>query len=183
MAHWHGLAKLRMHTDLTLEILDHNTILLGKLLRDFQLKTSTAFNTKELQREANARGRRKTKAKTKDVPSLPTVIPIPQATSVEQPATASGSECLPGIQHHSDVMNFHLLFILDANPGPPPSTGKKTPKPPKKPSGLFPLYSKTLSTLNNCYHNSFKEKRKRTSSKENSQGTWDNSEASKNNEP
>lgn len=62
-AHWHALAKLRLHTDLTLGILDQCTTLLGKFLRDFQSKTSSKFETKELPREMNARERRKKKAK------------------------------------------------------------------------------------------------------------------------
>jgi hypothetical protein len=32
VAHWHGLAKLRLHIDETLEILDEWTIFLGKEL-------------------------------------------------------------------------------------------------------------------------------------------------------
>lgn len=64
-AHWHALAKLRLHTDLTLDILDQNTTLLGKFLREFLQKTSSAFDTKELPREADARKRKKAKTKTK----------------------------------------------------------------------------------------------------------------------
>jgi hypothetical protein len=57
-AHWHGLAKFRMHTDATLEVMDAVTSDLGKKLRAFQQKTCTAFETKELPREANARIRK-----------------------------------------------------------------------------------------------------------------------------
>lgn len=55
LAHWHSLAKLRMHNDLTLEIMDTLTASLGKKLRDFVTKTCPAFETKELRREYNAR--------------------------------------------------------------------------------------------------------------------------------
>ena len=58
MAHWHGLAKLRMHHDLTLDILDSVTVALGNLLRSFSDVMCPAFETKELRREADARGRR-----------------------------------------------------------------------------------------------------------------------------
>lgn len=61
MAHWHGLAKLRMHNDLTLEVMDETTISLGKKFRDFTLKTCPAFQTRELPREFDARVRRKVK--------------------------------------------------------------------------------------------------------------------------
>lgn len=58
VAHWHGLAKLRQHTDLTLVVLEEITVTLGSMLRDFQAYTCSAFPTKELQRERTARNRR-----------------------------------------------------------------------------------------------------------------------------
>jgi hypothetical protein len=61
MAHWHGLAKLRMHNDLTLDILDTVTISLGNELRNFSQKTCPAFETRELEREYSARIRREGK--------------------------------------------------------------------------------------------------------------------------
>ena len=60
-AHWHGLAKLRMHTDATLQILDVATTDLGKQLRAFQRDTCAGFETLELKREAEARKRREAK--------------------------------------------------------------------------------------------------------------------------
>lgn len=56
-AHWHGLAKLRMHTDATLAVLDDVTTELGEQLRAFK-NTCTNFPTCELRREADARKRR-----------------------------------------------------------------------------------------------------------------------------
>jgi hypothetical protein len=61
MAHWHGLAKLRMHTDTTLDMMDAVTSDLGTKLRAFQQKTCAIFKTKELRREANARNRKQAK--------------------------------------------------------------------------------------------------------------------------
>jgi hypothetical protein len=61
LAHWHGLAKLRLHTDLTLAILDDETTSLGEQLRHFTTKTCAAFKTEELPREAKARKRRQAK--------------------------------------------------------------------------------------------------------------------------
>lgn len=60
-AHWHALAKLRMHTDHTLKILDDQTARIGLELRSFNDKTCVAFDTKELKRESEARKRRKLK--------------------------------------------------------------------------------------------------------------------------
>jgi len=57
-AHWHGLAKLRMHTDITLSILDKETVRIGTEFRAFAAKTCTSFKTRELRREAEARKRR-----------------------------------------------------------------------------------------------------------------------------
>lgn len=78
LAHWHGLAKLRIHTDLTLDILDQTTTSLGKTLRDFQRNTCSAYNTRELVRESNARQRKKarvtkqTKKKNDQLQATPT---------------------------------------------------------------------------------------------------------------
>jgi hypothetical protein len=58
MAHWHSLAKLRLHTDITLAAMDRITVLLGEKLRQFQKKTCSAFATRELNRERDARIRR-----------------------------------------------------------------------------------------------------------------------------
>ncbi|KAG2059281.1 hypothetical protein BDR06DRAFT_979903 [Suillus hirtellus] len=52
MAHWHGLAKLRMHSDLTLQVLDQHTTDLGEQFRQFKTKVCNAYHTQELDREA-----------------------------------------------------------------------------------------------------------------------------------
>ncbi|KAJ3531696.1 hypothetical protein NMY22_g8044 [Coprinellus aureogranulatus] len=57
LGHWHGLAKLRMHTDLSLEVLDQWTTMLGEDARTFTEKTCSAFRTVELKREYEARKR------------------------------------------------------------------------------------------------------------------------------
>jgi hypothetical protein len=59
LAHWHGLAKLRMHTDSTLGRLSQVTTALGDRLRTFQEQTCAVFPTRELQREQVARLRRR----------------------------------------------------------------------------------------------------------------------------
>ena len=69
LAYWHGLAKLRLHTDLMLDILDNLTSELGKMFRDFVKHTCQVVETKELPREYVARQRKqekttKPKAKT-----------------------------------------------------------------------------------------------------------------------
>ena len=47
-AEWHALAKLRIHTDSTLDLLQEATRELGRLLRQFRDRTSDEFDTVEL---------------------------------------------------------------------------------------------------------------------------------------
>jgi hypothetical protein len=61
MAHWHGLAKLRMHSDLTLEIMDEVTSALGQQFREFKATVCAAYQTRELHKEVEARARRHAK--------------------------------------------------------------------------------------------------------------------------
>ena len=64
-AQWHGLAKLRLHTDHTLAVLDGLTTELGDTLRMFVHKTCSEIATKELSREYQARKRREARQKGK----------------------------------------------------------------------------------------------------------------------
>jgi hypothetical protein len=57
MAHWHGLAKLRMHSDLTLDIMDLVTTAVGQQFREFKAKVCAAYTTRELHQEVEARAR------------------------------------------------------------------------------------------------------------------------------
>jgi hypothetical protein len=58
LAVWHGYAKLRLHTEVTLGLFETATKSLGVALRQFQGRTCTAFATVELPQEEAARGRR-----------------------------------------------------------------------------------------------------------------------------
>lgn len=58
LATWHALAKLRIHTDKTLDLLATATKTLTSAMRRFLRETCEAFNTKELTKEVAARGRR-----------------------------------------------------------------------------------------------------------------------------
>jgi hypothetical protein len=61
LVHWHGLAKLRMHTDTTLDVFTDVTTSLGNSLRDFRDNTCSSFETRELERERAAWQRREEK--------------------------------------------------------------------------------------------------------------------------
>ena len=52
LCHWHGLAKLCLHTDETLGIFERVTKDLGNCIRSFALDTCPCFTTKELPCEA-----------------------------------------------------------------------------------------------------------------------------------
>ena len=52
---WHAYAKLRLHTDTTLEMLETVTKALCQALRHFAAVTCPRYTTKELPREVNAR--------------------------------------------------------------------------------------------------------------------------------
>ena len=58
LCYWHGLAKLRLHTDETLNIFEKVTRDLGSRIQYFVSDVCPYFGTKELSREAKARRRR-----------------------------------------------------------------------------------------------------------------------------
>lgn len=61
MGHWHGLAKLCMHSNLTLRVLESITQTLGTQLHNFSQNNCSTFNTVELWREHQAHLRREAK--------------------------------------------------------------------------------------------------------------------------
>lgn len=63
--HWHGLAKLRLHIDPTLTLLEGEGEHLGVQLRQFASQTCAVFETEELKRETAARHRREARAASK----------------------------------------------------------------------------------------------------------------------
>lgn len=57
-AQWHALAKLRVHSESTLDFLDRTFKVLSRQLRKFRDFTCAAFETVELAKEKAARQRR-----------------------------------------------------------------------------------------------------------------------------
>lgn len=51
MAYWHGLAKLRMHTESSVKLLDDTFTALGVHLRHFEQVTCPKYATKETEKE------------------------------------------------------------------------------------------------------------------------------------
>ncbi|RXW14632.1 hypothetical protein EST38_g11221 [Candolleomyces aberdarensis] len=87
LAHWHGLAKLRLHTEFTLTILDELTTLLGKKFRLFVSNICDKILTRELPREYQARKRREAKRKGKGQQAAP--VKKPQTSGPAQPGPNS----------------------------------------------------------------------------------------------
>jgi len=65
MAHWHGLAKLRIHSEWTLDIMDKVTSAVGQQFHDFKATVCLAYATRELHQEVEARARRNAKQAAK----------------------------------------------------------------------------------------------------------------------
>lgn len=95
-AEWHGLAKLRMHTESSLNLLDELTAEFGQLMRQFRDLTCTQFATMELPRETAARNRREMEKRDRVSRALP-VSPTPTIqppTSLPIPPSAEPSSVL-----------------------------------------------------------------------------------------
>lgn len=95
MAHWHGLAKLRLHTDYTLAHLERVTSELGEQLRVFQRRTCAAYKTGELPRETAARNRRKAKAQLKKSSKAKKSTKTPPNTNPETPSDLKPTTEIP----------------------------------------------------------------------------------------
>ncbi|KAG1815905.1 hypothetical protein DFJ58DRAFT_739810 [Suillus subalutaceus] len=65
MAHWHGLTKLQMHSDWTLDIMDQVTSAVGQQFRNFKAMVCWAYITRELHQEVEAHARRNAKQAAK----------------------------------------------------------------------------------------------------------------------
>jgi hypothetical protein len=86
-AEWHALAKLRMHTDATLEHLDSLTKEFGFLMRQFRDITCSQFESVELPREVDARKRRKQRAQDKTPGTHPATLDTSESSSSRKPKT------------------------------------------------------------------------------------------------
>ena len=97
MAHWHALAKLRMHTDISLDLMEDVTATLGRTLHTFNEATSSAFKTRELRREAEARIRRnnRTASYSDTAPRNPDISPVKVVPPDPAPPVAASSSINP----------------------------------------------------------------------------------------
>ena len=65
LAEFHAFAKMRLHTERTLELFEKSIKTLGEAVRKFETVTCAAYDTKELPRETAARGRHEAAAAAK----------------------------------------------------------------------------------------------------------------------
>jgi hypothetical protein len=87
--HWHGLAKLRSHTDPTLDIFDNVTIKTGTAFRHFVNNICIDFDTRELAREEGQRRRREAKQKGRNPQDIaPDAHPTPVLPDASMPPTS-----------------------------------------------------------------------------------------------
>ncbi|KAF7976664.1 hypothetical protein HWV62_6005 [Athelia sp. TMB] len=91
LAEWHALAKLRMHTEATLTLLDVSTTILGQELRRFSRMTCAFYFTKLLPAEVAARERRQARQKVKAASTLASTV---VGSSSSLPTVAMAGESL-----------------------------------------------------------------------------------------
>jgi hypothetical protein len=103
-AEWHGFAKLRIHTDSTLDHLEELTKEFGLLMRHFRDLSCSQFRTVELPREVEERKRQWQRAQAKQLPastgtgvrSEPSAASssntsVPASTAQPSPSTANAN--------------------------------------------------------------------------------------------
>lgn len=101
--------------------MDHATILLGDKLQTFQQKTCSAFQTRELQREKNARVRRQVK-KSKQKDGLSSKLVITDAKRAGTAQAGPGSKTTSLVKQsssHKGTINFRTeenLLNLKSTP-------------------------------------------------------------------
>ena len=81
LATWHGLAKLRLHTESTLNDLENSATRLGKILRTFKTDLCSQYGTRDLPSEEAAHGRRQAAKAQKDGGAPP---PMNSATVISK---------------------------------------------------------------------------------------------------
>ena len=94
-AEWHGLAKLRMHTESSLALLEALTTEFGLLVQSFQELTSRDFITVELPKEKGARDRKAAKNASSSAKVQASIDAHPTAESTDSNST--GDIALPKV--------------------------------------------------------------------------------------
>jgi hypothetical protein len=143
-AEWHALAKLRMHTEETLSLLETQTTILAARFERFIDTTCSFYDTKETNKEQRARLRRSaknTRTRRQASGAVNRPGPSPQAELQPPPAVASGtaaSATEPGTSSRAGPAPCIALApgTAEANtePGPPSQAEPEPPAPPNAPT-------------------------------------------------
>jgi hypothetical protein len=89
LCQWHGLAKLRLHHDLTIQLFDETTSQLGSTFRRFHVETCQKVPTVELQSEADRRARQAISKVPSARPTAAASSSAPAGSSTRRPKTFS----------------------------------------------------------------------------------------------
>ena len=115
-AEWHALAKLRMHSDSTLLLLEELTTEFGQLIRQFRDLTCSQFKTVELSRETATRKRRGAKKQ----PAVSSAVPhsssksAPASTpSVGAPSSMTSDNVTEKNLNGLNLLTVKLHFLGD----------------------------------------------------------------------
>jgi hypothetical protein len=117
LAHWHGLAKLWLHHDLTVKLLETVTTSLGSKLREFEAKTCKTFTTHELAREASAWMRRNMKANRIDARHTASCIANPHSSTQQLVNVNSESPTPIATSGNSVNLASHPSLVMRSQPG------------------------------------------------------------------
>ena len=111
-AEWHGFAKLRIHTDSTLEHLTALTKEFGLLMRQFRNLTCSQFQTMELPREVETRNRQQ-RVQAKQL-STGTRVPTASGSNSSSASTSRKPKTLnlltPKFHFLGDYVRFIRMF-------------------------------------------------------------------------
>lgn len=132
MAQWHSLAKLCLHTDISLAAMDCITVLLGDKLRLFQKKTCAVFSTRELNRERDARVRRQS-SKVQSIRPTAT-LQLPQNTDSATARSPTAAAPRPGPSVKSSTTPNHELSMTPPIESSEASARHGSPASPPDPS-------------------------------------------------
>jgi hypothetical protein len=137
-AEWHGFAKLRIHTDSTLDHLEELTKEFGLLMRQFRDLCCSQFQTAELPREVEERKRRRQRAQAKQFLAL-------TGTGVRSEPTAVSSNNTSIPTAHPTLSTANAVRVTNTNIKATMSNVTPTPT---APSSSSTSTSRILKTLN-----------------------------------
>ncbi|KAI0708940.1 hypothetical protein C8T65DRAFT_740004 [Cerioporus squamosus] len=117
LAYWHALAKMRLHSDTSVGLLDDTTAILGYELRFFANVTCLHFRTRETQREYEARKRGEARRQHANLQGSAGSAPVhppsglPSTTAATTPSGAASSTSVPAPSGGRRPQTFNLNTI------------------------------------------------------------------------